>query len=168
MTQTPSPADIDFGAHPELMDRLTLDVMPCFALYSAANAVTRFYRKALAETGLTYPQYLVMMVLWETKGVTMKVLGERLGLDSNTLTPLVKKLEQRGLVTRARSREDERLLDIAPTDAGMSLRRTGCEAAIAMTVNAGETFETQAELRARVMRIRDGLDAFAGPSDVSG
>jgi DNA-binding MarR family transcriptional regulator len=167
MSNAPSPTDIDFGAHPELMEKLTLDVMPCFALYSAANAVTRFYRKALAETGLTYPQYLVMMVVWETKGVTMKALGERLSLDSNTLTPLVKKLEARGLVTRARSREDERLLDIAPTDAGMALRRTGCEAAIAMTVNSGETFETQAELRARVMRIRDGLDAFTGAADVA-
>ena len=161
MTEAPSPLDIDFVAHPELMDQVTLDVMPCFAIYSAANAVTRFYRKALAETGLTYPQYLVMMVLWETKGLTMKALGERLGLDSNTLTPLVKKLETRGLVTRARSKADERLLDIAPTDAGMALRRAGCEAAIAMTANSGETFESQAELRARIMRVRDGLDAFA-------
>lgn len=161
MSETLTPDMIDFGAHPELMDRVTLDVMPCFAIYAAANAVTRFYRKALEATGLTYPQYLVMMVLWEAKGaITMKALGERLGLDSNTLTPLVKKLEARGLVTRARSREDERLLDIALTPEGSALRRTGCEAAIAMTANSGETFETQAELRARLMRVRDGLDAF--------
>ncbi|MGE0500761.1 MAG: MarR family winged helix-turn-helix transcriptional regulator [Rhizobiaceae bacterium] len=153
---------IDFKANPELMDRLTVDVMPCFAIYSAANSVTRFYRKALEDTGLTYPQYLVMMVLWETRGTTMKALGDRLGLDSSTLTPLVKKLEQRGLVTRARSKEDERVLDIAPTEAGMALRSAGCDAAIAMTVNSGETFETQEELRARLMRVRDGLDAYAG------
>jgi DNA-binding MarR family transcriptional regulator len=160
MTDTPNLADIDFASHPELMDQLTLDVMPCFAIYSAANAVTRFYRKALEQTGLTYPQYLVMTALWETKGMTMKALGERLGLDSSTLTPLVKKLEARELVTRARNRQDERIVDIAPTPSGMALRRTGCEAAIAMTINAGETLETQAELRARLMRIKDGLDAF--------
>lgn len=154
------PFGIDLDAHPELMDQLTLDVMPCFAIYAAANSVTRFYRKVLAQTGLTYPQYLVMVVLWETSGTTMKALGERLDLDSNTLTPLVKKLEQRGLVTRARSKEDERVLDIAPTHAGMALRRTGCEAALAMTENAGETLQTQVELRARLLRVKDGLDAF--------
>lgn len=168
MTHVPSPSDVDFQAHPELMDLVTLEVMPCFAIYSAANSVTRFYRKALAESGLTYPQYLVMMAIWETKGMTMKALGERLGLESSTLTPLVKKLEARGLVTRARSREDERLLDIKPTAEGMALRRTGCEAAIAMTINAGETFETQAELRDRIMRVKQGLDSFAGtgPADL--
>lgn len=151
--------DIDFDKNPELMDQLTIDVMPCFAIYSAANAVTRFYRKTLDELGLTYPQYIVMMVLWETKGTTMKALSERLQLDSSTLTPLVKKLEQRGLVTRARSKEDERVLDIAPTAEGMAMRKTGCDAAIAMTAHSGETFETQAELRQRLVRIRDGLDA---------
>lgn len=156
------PFGIDLDAHPELMEQLTLDVMPCFALYAAANAVTRFYKKALAGTGFTYPQYLVMVVLWETGGTTMKALSQRLALDSNTLTPLVKKLEQRGLVTRARSKEDERLLDIAPTAAGMALRLAGCEAALAMTENSGETLQTQAELRARVMRIREGLDNYAG------
>jgi DNA-binding MarR family transcriptional regulator len=152
--------DIDFGNHPELMDQLTVDVMPCFAIYSAANAVTRFYRKRLEALGLTYPQYLVMMVLWETKGTTMKALGERLELDSSTLTPLVKKLEARGLVTRSRNKADERVLDIAPTPEGMAMRKQGCDAAIAMTVNSGETLETQAELRARLIRIRDGLDAY--------
>ena len=156
---------IDFAANPELMELLTIDVMPCFAIYSAANAVTRFYRRALDATGLTYPQYLVMMVLWETKGTTMKELGDRLQLESSTLTPLMKKLEARGIVTRARSRSDERVVDIAPTEAGMALRRIGCEAAIAMTASAGETFETQAELRARLIRVRDGLDSFAGGAD---
>ncbi|HTV68371.1 MAG TPA: MarR family transcriptional regulator [Rhizobiaceae bacterium] len=151
--------DIDFDKNPELMDQLTIDVMPCFAIYSAANAVTRFYRKTLDELGLTYPQYIVMMVLWETKGTTMKALSERLQLDSSTLTPLVKKLEERGLVHRSRSKKDERVLDIVPTPEGMAMRKTGCDAAIAMTVHSGETFETQAELRARLMNIRDGLDA---------
>lgn len=160
MSTVPSPSDIDFGVHPELMDSVTLEVMPCFALYAASNSVMRFYRKALGETGLTYPQYLVMMMLWETKGLTMKELGDRLFLDSSTLTPIVKKLEQRGLLERKRNAEDERLLDISPTDSGMALRRTGCEAAIAMTVNSGETFESQTELRDRLMRIKRGLDAF--------
>ncbi|PBC01905.1 MarR family transcriptional regulator [Mesorhizobium sp. WSM3860] len=150
---------IDLDENPELMERLTLDVMPCFAIYSAANAVNRFYRKMLEELDLTYPQYLVMVVLWETRGTTMKSLGERLDLDSSTLTPLVKKLESRGLVTRARSKADERVLDVVPTAAGMAMRKAGCEAALAMTVHSGETFETQAQLRERIMRVRDGLNA---------
>lgn len=158
--------DIDFSKNPELMDQLTVEVMPCFAIYSAANAVTRFYRKRLEPLGLTYPQYLVMTVLWETKGTTMKALGERLELDSSTLTPLVKKLEARGLVTRARSKVDERVLDITPTAEGMAMRKEGCDAAISMMENAGETLETQAELRARLIRVRDGLDAYTGGGTV--
>ncbi len=149
--------EIDLDEKPELMDQLTIDVMLCFAMYSAANAVTRFYRKMLDELGLTYPQYLIMVVLWETKGTTMKALGDRLDLDSSTLTPIVKKLESRGLVTRARNRDDERILDIAPTAAGMAMRKAGCEAALAMTAHSGETLQTQAELRARLMRVRDRL-----------
>lgn len=162
MNKKSTPFGIDLDAHPALMDQLTLDVMPCFAIYSAANAVTRFYRKMLADAGLTYPQYLVMVVLWETRGTTMKALGERLDLDSSTLTPLVKKLETRGLVTRARSKYDERVLDIAPTEAGLNLRKDGCLAALSMTENAGETLETQVALIERLKRIKAGLDGAAG------
>ncbi|MEO3384749.1 MarR family transcriptional regulator [Mesorhizobium sp. CAU 1741] len=149
---------IDFRDNPELMEQVTLDVMPCFAIYSAANAVTRFYRRILAETGLTYPQYLVMMVLWETGGTTMRAISERLLLDSSTLTPLIKKLETQGLVARSRNREDERLLDVVPTDAGLALRVTGCEAAMAMNAASGEALEELQELRGRLDKVRIGLN----------
>lgn len=151
----------DFRAEPELMDLMKVEVMPCFAIYSAANAVTRFYRRTLARLGLTYPQYLVMMVMWETKGATMKELGEKLLLDSSTLTPLVKKLEADGLVTRARNRDDERLLDISPTPKGMALRADGCDAAMAMIEGSGETLDGMRELAVRLGRIRDSLAAAA-------
>ena len=150
---------IDFRENPELMDQLTLDVMPCFAIYAASNALMRFYRRSLADTGLTYPQYLVMMVLWETRGTTMREISDRLLLDSSTLTPLVKKLEAQGLVKRSRNRDDERLLDVVPTDKGMALRMEGCEAALAMNARSGETLEELQELKGRLARIRQGLDA---------
>ncbi len=153
--------NVDFRAEPELMDRMTLSVMPCFAIYSASNALMRFYRKALADVGLTYPQLLVMMALWESKGMTMKALGERVGLESSTLTPLVKKLEGEGLLTRARNREDERLLDIAPTAKGMEMRPDGCEAAFSMVGASGETLESIQELAGRLRRIAAQLSAHA-------
>jgi len=161
------PTTIDLRANPELMDKLTLEITPCFAIYAASNAVMRFYRRALADTGLTYPQFLVMIVLWETKGTTMREISERLLLDSSTLTPLVKKLESQGLVTRSRNREDERLLDVVPTDKGMALRLEGCEAALAMNEKSGETMEGLQELRARLVDIRRALDTPPGSDPVA-
>src|SRR6187431_2340286 len=87
---------------------LLLDNQLCFALYSASLAMTRLYKPLLAELGLTYPQYLAMLVLWERDGLMVSELGERLGLDSGTLTPLLKRLEALELVARIRAVEDER------------------------------------------------------------
>src|SRR6476661_7262412 len=87
---------------------LRLDSQLCFALYSANLAMTKVYRRLLADLGLTYPQYLVMLVLWEGDGITVSSLGERLFLDSATLTPLLKRLQAAGLVLRERGLEDER------------------------------------------------------------
>ena len=85
-----------------------LDVQLCFALYSAGLAMNKVYRKLLSQLGLTYPQYLVMLVLWERDQLTVSEIGERLFLDSATLTPLLKRLESAKLLNRLRSTEDER------------------------------------------------------------
>jgi DNA-binding MarR family transcriptional regulator len=104
-----------------------LDRQVCFALYSASRAATAVYRPVLDELGLTYPQYLVMLVLWESEPRGVKELGEELGLDSGTLSPLLKRLEALGLVERRRSGEDERRVAIHLTPAGrdLSTKATG-------------------------------------------
>lgn len=101
---------------------LRLDDQLCFSLYAASRAVTSAYTPLLAPLGLTYPQYLVMLVLWEGDGLSVKALGERLVLDSGTLTPLLKRLEAQGLVQRRRSTQDERVVELFLTAAGSNLR----------------------------------------------
>lgn len=107
---TPSP--------PELL----LDKQLCFALYSASLAMTKLYKPLLDAVGLTYPQYLVMLALWERDGPTVSELGERLFLDSGTLTPLLKRLEAAGLLVRLRDVQDERRVRITLTSQGRALR----------------------------------------------
>ncbi|MDQ0369692.1 DNA-binding MarR family transcriptional regulator [Catenuloplanes indicus] len=109
----------------------------CFALYSASRAVTDLYRPLLDRVGLTYPQYLVLLVLWERPddAVTVKELGEALRLDSGTLSPMLKRVETAGLIHRARRASDERVVEIRLTDAGRELR-TEC-AAVPMTIAGG-------------------------------
>jgi DNA-binding MarR family transcriptional regulator len=101
---------------------LRLDHQVCFPLYAATNAMGRLYRPILDELGLTYPQYLVMLVLWEHDPQTVTSLGARLHLDSGTLTPLLKRLESAGLVARRRDPQDERRVLLSPTTAGHQLK----------------------------------------------
>ena len=108
-------------------DPLRLENQLCFPLYAAAKEVVRKYKPFLDEIGLTYTQYIVMMVLWEEKSVNVKALGERLYLDSGTLTPLLKKLEVKKLVKRSRSVEDERNLIVTITGEGKVLREQAVE-----------------------------------------
>jgi DNA-binding MarR family transcriptional regulator len=105
-------------------EQLRLDNQLCFLLYSTSRSMTRLYRPFLKELGLTYPQYLVMLVLWECDNyeITVGDLGERLMLDSGTLTPLLKRLEQSGLLFRNRCQEDERVVLIALSEEGKHLR----------------------------------------------
>ncbi len=110
MKRTPTPA------------HLLLDQQLCFALYAASRSLTGIYRPLLEPLGLTYPQYLVMLVLWEQEGFTVRELGKRLQLDSGTLTPLLKRLQAAGLVSRQRRTEDEREVEIRLTEAGLALR----------------------------------------------
>ena len=101
---------------------LQLDNQLCFALYSTSLAMTKLYKPLLEELGLTYPQYLAMLVLWEQDGLTVSELGERLYLDSGTLTPLLKRMESAGLLSRIRAVEDERRVHITLTAAGRKLK----------------------------------------------
>lgn len=109
----------------DAVDELALDRQVCFALYAASRAVTDLYRPILGELGLTYPQYLVLLVLWERpdRPRTVKQLGTALRLDSGTLSPLLKRLERAGLVTRRRAVRDERLVEVELTGAGRDLRQ---------------------------------------------
>ena len=108
-------------------DALRLENQLCFPLYAAARAVVGKYGPLLKDLGLTYTQYIVMMVLWENDGVSVRSLGEKLHLDSGTLTPLLKKLESIGYVTRKRSEEDERVVLVSLTDTGRGLKEKAAE-----------------------------------------
>jgi len=106
----------------EIYDGLKLKNQLCFPLYACAKEVVRKYKPYLDELDLTYTQYIAMMVLWEEKTINVKALGKKLYLDSGTLTPLLKKLEKKGYITRERSKEDERSLNISITEKGESLK----------------------------------------------
>lgn len=138
---------------------LKLDNQLCFALYAASNAMTRLYRDHLEPLGLTYPQYLVLLVLWEQDGVAVKAIGRRLHLDSGTLTPLLKRMEQAGLVERRRSKADERQVDIFLTPAGEALKAEirGVRAALGclLPLPAADI----ARLRTELQGLADGLIA---------
>ncbi|MBL8600107.1 MAG: MarR family transcriptional regulator [Devosia sp.] len=142
----------------DIAKQIKLDVLICFAAYSASHAFSRFYRPLLDKLGLTYPQFIVMMVLWEKGQTTMKALTEELLLDSNTLTPLLKKLEAAGLVQRSRNRDDERVLDVAATDKGMALKLEGQRASLALAEATGETLEGVLELQQRLTRMREHVE----------
>ncbi|MBX6385963.1 MAG: MarR family transcriptional regulator [Microbispora sp.] len=140
-----------------------LDDKMCFALYAASRAVTGLYRPLLDEVGLTYPQYLVLMVLWDgpAEGVTVKELGAALQLDYGTLTPLLKRLEANGLVRRERRPDDERTVQITLTDKGAALRERsediGATCGDAMALEPDEFARTLATLR----RLTDNVTAYA-------
>jgi len=141
------------------VDPLHLDAQLCFAVYSAAHAYNRLYRPLLDRLRLTYPQYLVMLVLWETDGPTVKALGKRLHLDSGQLTPLLKRLESAGLLARERSATDERQVLIRLTDAGRALK---LEAASVPPVIRGAFGGSQADallLKETLTDLRDRLNA---------
>ena len=139
-------------------DPLLLDNQLCFALYAATNAVTRAYRAPLGQLGLTYPQYLAMVVLWQRGNCTVKQLADTLLLDSSTLTPLLKRLEAAGWVHRNRDRQDERVVWIGLTAAGQALRAP--VAAIQQGV-ACRTQLAQAELATLRTQLRTLAETMA-------
>jgi DNA-binding MarR family transcriptional regulator len=137
-------------------DPLHLDQQLCFALYAASRAVTRAYAPLLEPLGVTYPQYIVLLVLWEEDGPSVKQLGERLSLDSATLTPLLKRLEQQGIVSRSRDADDERVVRIHLTDAGRALRSKARKVPGALACRAGCDPGDAAAL-ARIAKLRAEL-----------
>jgi DNA-binding MarR family transcriptional regulator len=140
-------------------DPLKLDSMLCFAVYAAGHAFTRFYKPRLDALGLTYPQYLVFLVLWEQDGLTVKALGEKLFLDSGTITPLVKRLEARGLLRRQRDDEDERQVRIFLTPEGRALRAKALAVPLAVGKALGEQAVEAGDLRRSLQQLRERLDA---------
>lgn len=142
-----------------MVSTLSLDRQLCFALYSASRAMTAAYRPVLDELNLTYPQYLVLLVLWEEGRATVGRLGERLQLDSGTLSPLLKRLEANGFVRRERSSTDERLVDVTLTAAGRRLERRAQCMPERLFSSTGMTEKDAANLRDAVRQLTDALNA---------
>lgn len=139
-----------------------LDDQLCFALYSASLALTKAYRPILEALDLTYPQYLVMLCLWERDGLAVREIGARLHLDSGTLTPLLKRLEGRGLIRRSRDAGDERRVLVALTDAGRELGGRAAAIPPRMLEASGLTRQEARAERARLTALRDRLQAWLG------
>lgn len=139
-------------------EKLRLDNQVCFPLYSAANAVIRAYRPLLDELDLTYSQYLVMMVLWEQNGVSVKDVGHRLHLDSGTLTPLLKRLEAKGYVERARSTQDERVRVLNLTEQGRELKLRAQQVPNAIKCKVDIELDEMLELKRLCEKILTKLD----------
>ncbi|WP_413757495.1 MarR family winged helix-turn-helix transcriptional regulator [Streptomyces sp. MMBL 11-3] len=155
MTTTPAsaPAQDD--------DFLRLDQQICFSLNAAARAFGGLYRVVLKDLGLTYPQYLVMLVLWEHGGLPVKKVGEHLRLDSGTLSPLLKRLETACLVRRERSARDERSVTVELTDEGAALRERALRVPRRIAAATGFELAEIEDLRSRLDRLTGTLDAAA-------
>jgi DNA-binding MarR family transcriptional regulator len=143
-----------------MSEALRLDDQLCFALHAASRAVTAAYQPLLDELGITYPQYLVLLTLWEEDGLRVSRIGERLFLDSATLTPLLKRLEANGIVERRRSTEDERVVEIFLTAAGKRLKRRAESVPRALVgrcnMSLSDISRLRSELQALTRTLRDG------------
>jgi len=142
-------------------DYLRLDRQICFSLNAASRAFNGVYRVVLKDLGLTYPQYLVMLVLWEHGALPVKKVGEHLRLDSGTLSPLLKRLEAAGLVRRERSTEDERSVYVHLTEKGTALRKQALRVPLRIAAATGFELDEIMELRARLDRLTSALDEAA-------
>jgi MarR family transcriptional regulator, organic hydroperoxide resistance regulator len=139
------------------IEQMRLDEQLCFALYAASRAMTAAYAPILSELDLTYPQYLVLLVLWERDGERVSRIGERLHLDSATLTPLLKRLEARGLIERRRSEADERVVEVFLTAAGKRLERKANAIPACMLEKAQLSVTELEKLRAQVQALTERL-----------
>lgn len=138
-------------------DRLRLNHQLCFAIYSAAHAFNRAYKPLLDPVGLTYPQYLVMLVLWEEDGQTVGEIGDKLRLESSTLTPLLKRLEAAGQVRRTRDSTDERQVRVRLTASGRALRERATGIPCAMAEATGRPTPEIERLKAEILVLREAL-----------
>ncbi|MFF0289378.1 MarR family winged helix-turn-helix transcriptional regulator [Streptomyces sp. NPDC005262] len=163
MTSTPSPS----REAPSEADYLRLDQQICFSLNAASRAFGSVYRVLLKDLGLTYPQYLVMLALWEHGELPVKKLGEYLRLDSGTLSPLLKRLEAAGLVRRERSTQDERSVHIHLTDEGTALRERAPAVPRRIAAATGFDLDEITDLQARLNRLTAALNAAALEENLS-
>ncbi|MGS0740715.1 MarR family winged helix-turn-helix transcriptional regulator [Glaciimonas sp. GG7] len=138
-------------------DSLLLDNQLCFALYSASLTMTKIYKPLLQSLGITYPQYLVMLTLWERDKVTVSEVGERLYLDSGTLTPLLKRLELNGLVRRQRAVNDERQVIVSLTDMGKNLRQQAQTIPQQVSCSAQCSLDELKALTGQLQRLRGAM-----------
>ncbi|SAK76271.1 MarR family transcriptional regulator [Caballeronia pedi] len=139
---------------------LELDQQLCFALYSTSLAMTKAYKPLLEKLGLTYPQYLTMLVLWEADDLTVKDIAARLALDSATMTPLLKRLEAQGYVERVRGVEDERQVHIRLTDVGRDLKRAARAIPPEIYCASGSDADAMLRLRDDLVRLRASLNEY--------
>jgi DNA-binding MarR family transcriptional regulator len=145
----------------------TLDDQLCFALYSASMAINRAYKPLLDELGITYPQYLVLNALWESDGQTVGAIAERLGLDSSNVTPLVKRMEGSGRVSRQRNPADERQVVVRLTDAGRELQARSACLGHRLFHASGMGVEKLIQLNKDVQGFRDSVAAWAPPEEAA-
>jgi len=141
----------------ETADPVSLDQYLCFALYSANHAMHGVYKALLKEVGLTYPQFLAMTVLWENNNVPVGTITAKLQLDTNTLTPLLKRLEAMGLVTRTRNPKDERQVILKLTRKGRALQKKTEHFSSCILSSTGLEIEDVMDLQSRIMKLRDNL-----------
>ncbi|ATQ74721.1 MarR family transcriptional regulator [Massilia violaceinigra] len=142
---------------PASVNMLALENQFCFALYSASHAMTKTYKPMLDRLGLTYPQYLVMLVLWEQDAILVKDIGARLFLDSGTLTPLLKRLEGNGLLSRNRDPHDERQVRIVLTEQGRALRAQAEAIPEQVLCASGQELAALGRMRSELSSVRDDL-----------
>lgn len=138
-------------------DELLLDNQVCFALHSTSLLMTKVYKPLLQALGLTYPQYLAMLVLWERDGLTVGEISHRLLTDPGSLTPLLKRLEAEGLLNRTRSREDERVVLVELTEQGRALRQEARRVPPCIQAASGRSVERLQELQAELLELRAQL-----------
>jgi DNA-binding MarR family transcriptional regulator len=138
---------------------LRLDHQLCFALYAASLAMTKLYKPLLDELGITYPQYIALLALWENDGLTVSELGERLFLDSGTLTPLLKRLEAAGIVTRLRDAEDERRVRVKLTAEGRKLKARAQKIPGCILDASGCSVPEVTQLTRQIHTLRERLSA---------
>lgn len=134
-----------------------LDRQLCFSIYGADLAINRTYKPLLDQLGLTYPQYLVLHALWETDGLTITGIADRLALEPSTITPLVKRLELAGFLTRLRNPSDERQVQVSLTDKGREMREESACLGEALLKKAGMSLQELGDLNRQIQRLRDAL-----------
>lgn len=153
---------------PETPEEIDVPPMPpveallCFALYGAGHEMTRAYQPLLAALGLTYPQYLVLLSLWRRDGQGVGEIGAALGLETNTLTPLLKRMEAAGLVARSRDRRDERQVRVTLTGAGRAMEARAAHVPACIAQATGMTMAEMTALRDALQRLRQDLAARSG------